>query len=263
MKIERDGDTIRYQDEQEEGNSIIGGVIAPLVAVQTVDEEGLNQYWDYCANIIKPSGHSVQEAIEWLEGNWDLEPLPFDNRHMVIQRANIAMNRFPEQYRNPDISPEMTDEEIERRIKEGHARHQAAQETTDGQLGIRLRGYHIPYTLRNQPLYDEGYAEFEQHMAEQRRWMQENHPDHIPPPIMEQEKRKADAYLFIEEIEGQISSNGVGGGPLCRKLGKYIGISIEDIETRSHRFMGYVHHMAEEGELPTLQEFCASDFPYK
>ena len=34
MKVERDGEVIRYQDDQEN----IAGVIAPLVAVQTIDE---------------------------------------------------------------------------------------------------------------------------------------------------------------------------------------------------------------------------------
>ena len=261
MKVERDGEVIRYQDDQEN----IAGVIAPLVAVQTIDEEMLDHYWEYCAGIIKPGGHSIQDAIKWLEENWDLEALSSDDRQMTVQRANIAANKFPDQYGTPDIFQEMEDEEVEQRIREGHIRQKAAEETTDEQLGIRLRGYHIPYTVRNQSFYDEGYAEFEKRMSEHRRWMQKNHPDHSTPPLpsADREKRKANAYLFIEETQAHIFGSGVGAEPLCRKLGKYIGISKEDIETRSHRFIGYVHCMAEEGELLTLQEFCAANFPDK
>lgn len=56
-----------------------------------------------------------------------------------------------------------------------------------------------------------------------------------------------------------ISGSGVGVEPLRRKLGKYIGTSKENIETRSRRLMDYVHCMAKEGRFPTLQEFCATD----
>lgn len=264
MKIERDGDTIRYQDNQEDGNSvIIGGVIAPIVAEQTIDEKLIGRYWDYCAGIVKPCGHSIQNAIEWLEGNWDLESLSSDDRHMADQRSNIAMNRFPEKYGCPNISPEMIDEEIAMRIKEGHTRRQAALETTDEQLGIRLRGYRILDTPRNQPLYDEGHAEFERRMTKHSRNMRKAQPDYSAPPATQQAKQNAVAYLFIEETEAWVSGVGVGAEPLCRKLWNYIGISKEDIEARTPRFMGYVFNLAKKGNISTLQEFCDVGFTNK
>lgn len=261
MKIERDGDTIRYQDNREGGNSvIIGGVIAPIVAEQTIDDEALTRYWDYCAGFVKPCGQSIQNAIEWLEENWDLESLSSDDRHMANQRANIAMNRYHDKYGQPNISPDMADEEIAMRIKEGHTRHQAAQEATEEQLGIRMRGYRILDTPRNQSLFDEGYAEFKRHMAEHSQNIRKGQSDYPASPVTEQAKQNAVAYLFIEENEAWVSGSGVGARPLCRKLGHYIGVSKEDIETRTPRFMGYVLSLAEEGNIPTLQEFVEGRF---
>lgn len=132
-------------------------------------------------------------------------------------------------------------------------------------MGIRLHGYHTPYAACNQPLYGEGYAELEKRMSERCHQMQKSHPGRSTPPLpnTDREKRKTNAHSFVEETQACILGNGMGAESLCRKLGRYIGISKGDTEARSYRFTGYVHCMTEGGELPTLQEFCATNSPDK
>lgn len=259
MWIKRDGDSVSYQFTDNDGNTIAGssisGVIVQIASAADADKEAQNRYWDFCAERITPGGHSGREAIAWLGENWDLEPLPTDHPYLTTHRSNIALNRFPEKYQGFDISPELTDEEIERRILDRHAKHKASRECTDDQLGIRLFGYRIPRTPRNQPLFDEDNAEFEKQLAEHRRLIAEHNPNMTPPPLDELRADEQESIIVIEETDVQAFGSGRGAQALLRRLTKYIGISREDIEARSPRFIGYVYSIAESGELPTWAEF--------
>lgn len=255
MKIERDGDVIHFHDE-EKG---ISGATAKMVAIQTYDEEQIARYWDYCAGRLTPGGHTPQEAIRWLEENWDLEPLPPDDRQMKTQRANIAGNLFPDKYGPDCIDFDMTDEEIEREMTAGWACEEEAQKTTDEQLGIRLHGYHIPQTPRNQVLYEKGLKQLQEKIEAHNRQIEQSPPGaaQLSERDFQKEIKRADTYLFLEETQGSFSASGTAASDLFHKLSRYLGITEEDIKTRSMRFMSYVHDLAQAGELPTLQEFCA------
>ena len=255
MKIERDGDVIHFHDEEE---GVVGSTVQ-MVVEQTFDEEQIARYWDYCAERITPSGHTPQEALRWLEENWDLEPLPPDDRQMKTQRANIAGNLFPDKYGSDSIDFDMTDEEIESEMTASWVREEEAQKTTDEQLGIRLHGYHIPYTPRNQVLYEKGLEAWRKTMEEHNQQIKQSPPGsaQLSKLDMEKEMKRADAYLFLEETQCSFSASGTAASELFHKLSRYLGITEEDIKTRSMRFMSYVYDLAQAGELPTLQEFCA------
>lgn len=106
-------------------------MIVPFATVQTIDEEMLDHYWKCCTDIIEPGGHSTQDVVERPEENWDLELLLSGDRQMTVQQANIAINKFPDQYGTPGIFQKVEDEKAKQRIKKGHIRQEAAEGATD------------------------------------------------------------------------------------------------------------------------------------
>lgn len=70
------------------------------------------------------------------------------------------------------------------------------------------------------------------------------------------EYKSRSALFFWEETTNVFTGNGFGCSALICELGTFWGVTLEDIDDLSPRFLGYIHGQAELGKLPTLKEFA-------
>lgn len=246
MKIERgENGSIHYEIETEEHGTISGGIMAIEIEHSDDEHTARQDYFDYCAGLVQPGCHDIDECIKWLEQNWDVQPLPKDDRELAMHRFNIAMN--PPYVKEPYIiSADMADDEIQSSILAQHAAEQRARRATDEELGIETCGYRILDTSRNRVLFDEDIAENAR--VQQEQGPQDAMPDDEPPCDY-------NAFIFFERKACSVAGSGVGCNALLNRLVIYKGVSRQDIETRSNRFMSYVLAAAAMGKLPSFEQY--------
>lgn len=238
MPVERKGEQITITTET-------GTVaIAPMKMIKSGFDESVLQAWqDECAKLLKPNARLACELAEYLTARYDLEILTAEDIQMQLFLENFILNHFEDRlkHRPPHPSSDMTDKELENWQRETEAQREEIRTIPPERFGLKVRGFRILHTEKNEPLID----------ADRRQWWERWGNDHCKDT---ENFLEPDGYLCYEETTGVGSGSGFGGGALLHEAILFLGITAEDIEGQTPRFLGYACALSEEGKLPSLSD---------
>ncbi|WP_055665987.1 hypothetical protein [Desnuesiella massiliensis] len=237
MSIQRNKDgsvTIKSND----GVTTIGKIIKVSVDKQ---EERFQQWVDDCAKLVTACAHTLKETEQYFLNHCDALPLKSDDKRMKSFQCNVIMNYCKDklEHQPSQFSFDMTDEEIEKWHKEDNAMHEEAMNSSPEHFGLNIRGYYLPHTERNSVFYEQAYIKIQ-------KFMERNNsaPEQI---------KMQDICLFFEETTGHWQCSG-GGDSLMNQLLVFRGISQDDIEKRTPRFLQYITTLRDMGNLSSIIE---------
>lgn len=235
VKRNKDGSvTIRT----ENGAISIGKIISVSVDNR---KEKYHQWVEDCARKVTACGHTIEETEQYFLQQCEALPLEKDSMKMKSFKVNVIMNYYKDklEHRAIEFSFDMSDEEMEKWHKEERAIREEASNSPPERFGLNMRGYYLPRSERNRDIYEEAYLEAKEMMKGDK---------HQTPKT-----EMPDIYFFFEETTDHCQSSG-GGRRLMQKLIAFRGVSKEDIEKRTPRFLGYISALRELGELPDFME---------
>jgi hypothetical protein len=233
MTVERRKDgsiTIR----NSKGTAVIGRFTG---VADSKREEKYRKWVEECTKLVDACPHTIKETEEYFLGLCDTLPIEINDMSMKNFQLNVVMNHYRDklEHQAPVLSFDMTDEEIEKWHKEDDAMREEAMNSSPEGFGLRMHGYCLQHTERNKVFYEEAYIDAQKRMK---------HPNQIQNQI-----QMHDICFYFEETTGHIQSSG-GGESLIRQLVVFRGVSQEDIEKCSPRFLGYISTLREMGKLP-------------
>jgi hypothetical protein len=129
----------------------------------------------------------------------------------------------------------MTDNEIEKWHNENTAMREKIKNSSPERFGLNIHGYYLPNNERNAGFYEQACL----------KWTK--HTDSSP-----KQSEKQDIYFFFEESMEHWESSG-GGDNLMQQLIVFRGVSEDDIQKRTPRFLGYISTLRDMGNLPDFQ----------
>ncbi|MFT4145219.1 MAG: hypothetical protein QM644_12250 [Mobilitalea sp.] len=236
MPVKRNEDgSITIRDEN--GMLSVGKVSAVFMPESSPEQEAKHEAWvEKYAQLIKPQPHTIIEVEEYFLQQY--EAIPLDTKDSQVKGCyfNVVMN-YCLKDRNRQlnrISVDMSDEEIEEWNGRQRELLKEVLSSTPEDYGLKIRGYYLPRTIRNQQIYEE----------KDPRWddLPEEHKQHLKD---EDEK----TCFVLEETTGYMNLTGRGIG-LYNRLIAYKGITDEDINLRNSNFHIYISVMRDLGYLP-------------
>lgn len=240
MAIERNKDgsiTIR-------SNGTITAITGIKSSYTERNKEKFASWVEHCAKEVKACAHTIKETEQYFLTLCDARPLIGNDERLKNFQTSLIMNFFQDQLKHQpsQFSFDMTDEEIEHWHKENVAMREEVKETSPGKLGLVVRGYYLPRTERNAVFYEQAQKSLEE--------LWSHHPkrtdlSQIPPPVLQEQE---DLCFFLEETTEHIQVSG-GGKELQQKLILFKGVTHEDIEKRTPRFLVYISTLRESEGL--------------
>ena len=237
MSIQRNKDgsvTIKSNN----GVTTIGKIVKASVDKR---EERFQQWINDCAKLVTACAHTLKETEQYFLNHCDALPLKLDDKRMKSFQCNVVMNYYKDKLKHQpsQFSFDMTDEEIEKWLKEDNAMHEEAMNSSLEHFGLNIRGYYLPRTERNSVFYEQSYIEAQKLMERNN-----SAPEQI---------RMQDICFFFEETTEHWQCSG-GGDTLMNQLLVFRGISQDDIEKRTPRFLQYITILRDMGDLPGIIE---------
>lgn len=238
MEIKREADRISFTYENG------SGVIGAMKMEKAFDDETVQSWIKHCAKLVQPHSHSFAEMEEYLLANYDAKPLATEELQMQSFKSNVLIGYFADRLKHkpPEFSFDMTDEEIEHWHRESMARQEEASAAAPEEFGLKLHGYKILLSGRGEALAE----------ADLRKWEKATGKEH-------RGAEKPECFAFWEESSHAVSGSGLGCSALMHELNNFLGITREDIDGLTPRFLGYIHGLAECGGLPSLKEFAEAE----
>lgn len=231
MAVERNKDgsiTIR-------SNEIITTVAEIKNSYTERNKEKFASWVEDCAKKVTVCAHTIKETEQYFLTLCDAQPIIGNDERLKNFQNHLIMNFFMDQLKHKpsQFSFDMTDEEIEHWHKENVAMRKEIKEISPEKLGLVVRGYYLPRTERNAAFYDQAQKRREE--------LWSHHPKrmdlpHISPSVLQGQE---DLCFFLEEATEHIQVLG-GGEELQQKLILFKGVTQEDIEKRTPRFLVYV-----------------------
>ena len=238
MEIKREADRISFTYENG------SGVICAMRMEKAFDDETVQSWIKHCAKLVQPYSHSFAEMEEYLLAHYDARPLAPEDLQMQNFKSNVLIAYFDDrlEHKPPEFSFDMTDEEIEHWHRESMARQKEASAAAPEQFGLKLHGYKILLTGRSEALIE----------ADLRKWEKATGKEC---PGAE----KPECFVFWEESSHAVTGNGLGCSALMHDLNNFLGITREDIDGLTPRFLVFIHGLAERGGLPSLKDFAEAE----
>ncbi|KZL88869.1 hypothetical protein [Clostridium magnum] len=175
------------------------------------------------AKLVTACAHTFEEIEQYFLEQCDALPLPSNDSRIKLFQGYVVMDSSKNRPENgvPRFS-NMKDEEIDKWHKKRSAMFLEAECAPPQQFGLNIHGYYLPHTERNKIFYEQAYQ-----------------GDNI-------------CFLF-EETTGYYQFS-CAGCSLMYQVIIFIGISEEDIEKHTQRFIGYINAMIKMGYLTNLFE---------
>jgi len=202
-------------------------------------EEKFQQAVQEYAKLVTACTHTFKETEQYFLEQCDALPLTPNDMRMKNFQLNVNMSHFKDnlEYNAPGFSFAITDEEIEKWDKEESAMREEAENSSPQQFGLNINGYYLPHTKRNEVFYEQEYQEVQEFMK-----------------LTNQDAKKIkmqDICFYFEETTGDYLFS-CGGCSLMYQVIIFMGISEDDIEKHTQRFLGYINAMLKMGYLPDL-----------
>lgn len=229
VKRNRDGSvTIRNQS----GTVAIGRVV---FASDDSFKQKYEQWIEDCARLVTAGTHTFEETEKYFLEQCDTLPVSSDNIHLKSYKYSLIMNYFKDklEYQAADFSFEMTDKEMEKWHRENSAMQEEVRNSPPERFGLNLKGYLLPNTERNRSFYKEASMQAQKHIQHSEAKQQVDMPN---------------IYFFFEDTTENIEASG-GGASLMNQLIIFRGISQDDINKRTPKFLSYINSLREVGKL--------------
>ena len=236
MAVERNKDgsiTIR-------SNGIIMAIAGIKSSYTERNKDNFASWVEDCAKKVTACAHTIKETEQYFLTLCDAQPLIGNDERIKNFQTHLILNFFKDQLKHQpsQFSFDMTDEEIEHWHKENVAMRKEIKETFPEKLGLVVRGYYLPRTEHNVVFYEQAQKKLEE--------LWSHHPKRtdllqIPPSVLQEQE---DLCFFLEETTEHIQVLG-GGEELQQKLILFKGVSQEDIEKRTPRFLVYIATLRE------------------
>ena len=204
-------------------------------------EEKFQQALQEYAKLVTACAHTFKETEQYFLEKCDALPLTSNDRRMKNFQLNVIMSHFKDKlgHKASEFSVDMSDEEIEKWDKEESSMRQEAENSSPQQFGLNINGYYLPHTKCNEVFYEQDYQVVQEFMK-----------------LTNQDAKKIkmeDICFFFEETTGDYLFS-CGGCSLMYQVIIFMGISDDDIEKHTSRFLGYITAMIKMGYLPDLIE---------
>lgn len=178
-------------------------------------KEAFDAWAQRCAEKMEPNAHSIEEVEAWLTANYRTEPLAFSEGRLKLLTADTVRNFFPQALKT-QVTPPKDDSyrEFERWHMESEQAHQEAMQVDPAALGLQFFGCRV---------------------------------------LLETD---ANIEVIFERKTGQIGvqSSWPGTGPnpeaerFLLELTKLRGVTQEDIDGKTPRFLSYITTLRDAGE---------------
>jgi hypothetical protein len=203
-------------------------------------EEKFKQTMQEYAKLATACAHTFKEIEQYFLEQCDALPLPSNDSRMKLFQAYVVMDSSKNRPENrvPTFA-NMTHKEIDKWHKERSAMFHEAENSSPQQFGLNIHGYYLPHTKRNEVFYEQDYQEVQEFMK-----------------LTNQDSKKIkmeDICFFFEETTGGYQFS-CAGCSLMYQVIIFIGISEEDIEKHTQRFVGYINAMIKMEYMPNLLE---------
>jgi hypothetical protein len=210
-----------------------------IVAVDGKREERFQQWVEESVNLVNACSHTLAQTEQYFLEICDALTIPEDDRRMRNFKLNVIMNFFKEKLecQVPQFSFDMTDDEMEKWHEEENAMMQEARNSPPERFGLNIRGYYLPKNERNTAFYEQTYSESHNLIKNTKHYSRQIEAE--------------DICFFLEETTEYWQCIGSAFN-LVNKLILFRGVTQEDIEKRSPRFLGYITAMHEMGYLPGI-----------
>ena len=240
MVVERGKDgsvTIRSNN----GVTSMGKVISSFTILDNKRKERFDHWVEDCGKLVNACPHTFDETEQYFLQLCEGLPLVQNDWRMRNFQLNVIMNYCKDklEHQSSQFSFDMTNEEIEKWDKEDNAMREEAMNSCPEHFGLNIRGYYLPRTKRNAAFYENANIEAQ-------KWLK--HCDASIKRVQEQ-----DIYFFFEESTEYCQSEGDGNN-LMNHLIVFRGVSQEDIQKRTPRFLGYITALRVMGDLPDFIE---------
>lgn len=232
MQIKRKEDgSVSIKDDN--GVTVIGRVIGTS---NDECEEKFQQWVQDCAKLVTAHTHTFKETEQYFLEQCDALPLDLNDKRMQNIKLNVIMNHYKDrlEHQASEFSFDMTDEEIEKWHKEQDAMYKEIMNSSPERFGLVMRGYYLPHTERNEIFYEQDYHELQKLMKHRLK-----------------QTETQDICIFFEETTEHCQSS--GGNALMLQLIVFKGISEEDIEKCTPRYLGYISTLRDMGKLPDFK----------
>jgi predicted Fe-S protein YdhL (DUF1289 family) len=149
-----------------------------------------------------------------------------------------------------EFSFDMTNEEIENWKKEEDAMREEILNSSPERFGLIIRGYYLPHTAHNVVFYEQSQEKHEEMIRriEQKRTKSNGGKNIRTTPIMQQ-----DICFFFEETTEQFQATD-GWNNLIQQLIAFNGVTENDIEKRTPRFLMYISTLRDMRKLPSFHK---------
>lgn len=124
------------------------------------------------AKFLKVCPHTFGESMQYFLEQCDAESLSKDDKRMKNFQLDVILNHCKDKlsHKPSEFSFDMTDEEIEKWHIEDAAMRDEVMNSSPEQFGLKLHGYYLPHTERNEVFYEET-------CTEKQKLMRHNNPD--------------------------------------------------------------------------------------
>jgi len=208
-----------------------------VVKISTAEtDEMLNRVLQEYAKLVTvcTPPHTFKEIEQYFLEQCDALSIPLDNDDMSLFKASVIMGHFENKKHETPNSSDMTYEEIVKWHKKKNDLFHEAHFASPQLYGLKLYGYRLPYTSRNEAFYDEAYPELMNYTNQ----------------IAKRAKMKDICFFFEETTEEYYFT--CAGCSLMYKVIIFIGIGEEDSKKQNQRFVTYINAMVQMGYLPNL-----------
>ena len=239
MAVEHKGEQIIIRTEK--------GVhsIAPMKIIENkFDADAFKAWQDECVKRLTPNARPAAELSSYLVERYDLETLDLRDDMIQMFLHGFIPRHFGHRLKHnpPRLSFDMTDNELESWQRETDAQREEIHSISPKHFGIKVHGFHVLHTDKNEPLIE----------VDRRQWWERWGNEHCKDAKNVTEQ---DGYFCFEETTCEGSGSGFGGTALAREAALFLGVTEEDIENRTNRFLGYASALVEKGQLPPLTDF--------
>lgn len=220
-------------------NNGASAVFGRIVFVSDDKQEDKFKVWvEQCAKAVIDCAHTFKETEHYFLEHCDALPLDLNDNRMKSYQINVIMNHCKDKlgYLPSEFSFDMTDNEIEKWHNENTAMREEIKNSSPERFGLNIHGYYLPNNERNAIFYEQACL----------KWTK--HTDSSPKQI-----EKQDIYFCFEESTEHWESSG-GGDNLMQQLIVFRGVSEDDIQKRTPRFLGYISTLRDMGNLPDFKK---------
>lgn len=219
----------------------------PFFPIEEENSAQFERWLDLWAQIIRPGTHTLEEAKEYFLSRYDVTEFPPDSPEFNAAKESVLRSNYSELLPERTIEIPTTEEEERQFHQEAFREREFAKKADPESCGLQLFVYRIERTEKSKSLYDL--------VDTRHRLRSRNEPGVTTAP-------ERPIIVDFELASGALSVSNEGSDEVMLDLQVFMGVSEEDIRTRSEVFKDYIGRLyytrrisGPDGELYERMEF--------